>query len=146
MENKELYENLPKGYLEKRRKSDLNYLWSFYLYCGFSLLASLGVISIDKGTIGNTISYLIIGLNVITMIIGYSTKRFYNNIPMINHGEIKVFTKKQVLLYLLPIIVTTPFIIEKFLRYFLFIGAAYVALSVFNKPIDAYDNARRRNL
>jgi len=144
MKNKELYENLPKGYLEKRRKADLNYLWSLYLYCGFSLLAALGIINTDKGTIGSIVSYLIIGLNLLTMISGFSTKRVYNNIPMLNHWEVKVFSKKQVLLNVLPIVIVIPFIVVEFLRYSFFISVAYVALTVLNRPMDAFDKARRR--
>jgi len=84
------------------------------------------------------------GLNLLTMIIGFSTKRVYNNIPMLNHWEVKVFSKKQVLLNVFPIVIVIPFIVVEFLRYSFFISVAYVALTVLNRPMDAFDKARRR--
>lgn len=144
-DNKELYENLPKGYLEQRRKRNLRYVWSLYAYCVFSVLVTYGILSTEKGTIGSLLFYGIMGINVITMMTSFTNKRIYNNIPMPNHGDIKVFTKKEVLLYALPIIIILPFIFGTMYRYLSFIVPAYVAASIFTRPRDAFDKARERH-
>lgn len=143
--NKELYENLPEGYLEQRRKRDLRFVWSLYAYCVFSALTTYGIISTKRGSIGGLLLYAIIGVNIITMMTSFTNKRIYNCIPMPNHGEIKVFTKREILLYALPMIIIVPFIVQKMFKYLFFIGAAYIAASVFTRPIDAFDKARERH-
>lgn len=144
-DNKELYDNLPKGYLKQRRKRDLRYVWSLYAYCVFSVLVTYGILSTEKGTIGSLLFYLIMGINVITMMTSFTNKRIYNNIPMSNHGHIKVFTKKEVLLYALPIVIILPLIFGTMYRYLTFIVPAYVAASVFTRPVDAFDKAKERH-
>jgi len=144
MKNAELYENLPEGYIAKRKKADLIYVWLFYGYCIFSLLATLNIIPTQKGSIGNFMFYIILLINLAGMIHGFSTKRFYNSIPMANYAEIRVFSKKEIILYLIPVLVVTPFIISWMLRYYLMMGIAYVGMNAFCRPVDAYDRARHR--
>lgn len=144
-DNQELYENLPEGYLEQRRKRDLRYVWSVYVYCIFSILVTYGILSTERGTIGSLLFYIIMGINVITMMTSFTNKRIYNNIPMPNHSDIRVFTKKEALLYALPVIILLPFIFGRMYIYLGFIVPAYVAASVFTRPRDAFDKARERH-
>lgn len=142
-DNKELYENLPEGYLEQRRKRDLRYVWSLYTYCVFSALANYGILPI-KGGAFTLLFVVIMGINMITMMTSYTNKRIYNNIPIPNHGDIKIFTKKEVLLYVLPIIVMLPFVLGRIRVYLVTMGFAYLACSRFTRPMDALDKASQR--
>ena len=74
----------------------------------------------------------------------FTTKRVYNNIPIPYYGEIKVFTKIEVLLYVLPIIVMIPFILEKMFVYLLLVVPGYLATSRMTRPRDDFDKAGER--
>ncbi|WP_291573846.1 hypothetical protein [Clostridium sp. UBA4548] len=146
--NKEAYESLPEGYLEQRRKSDLRYVWSLYVLGIFLILNSYDIISVEKTTffIGLVV---MIGINTFAMMMSVKSKRIYNNIPIPKYGEVKVFTKIEVFLYGLPIIVMVPFIVQRFhvllLVYLICFVNAYRTAGSINRPKDAFDKARERH-
>lgn len=148
MDNKELYENLPEGYLKKRKTWDLRYVWSLYALEIFLILSTYDIVKIGKGTFV-LLLVLTIGINTFTMMMSVKSKRTYNNIPIPYYGEIKVFTKVEVFLYGLPIIVMVPFIALRIhvllIVYLICFVNAYRTVGSIDRPKDAFDKARERH-
>lgn len=148
MDNKELYENLPEGYLKERKKWDLFYVWSLYALSIFLILSTYDIISIEKTTF-ILFAVVMIGVNTFAMMMSVKSKRIYNNIPIPYYGEIKVFTKVEVFLYGLPIIVMVPFIALRIhvllLVYLICFINAYRTVGSINRPKDAFDKAKERH-
>ncbi len=143
-DNKEVYESLPEGYLKKRKRWDLFYVWSLYVYCVFSVSNTKGILPIKKGTFV-LLSVAIIGINVFTLMMSFTSKRLYNNIQIFNYGEIKVFTKMEVVLYGLPVMIVLPFIWKTMLFYYFFTGGVYLATRWINRPMDFFDKVNQRH-
>ncbi|MEG0775343.1 hypothetical protein [Clostridium sp.] len=134
MDSNITYEDLPEGYIEKRRNSTIVTIGLWYIFCLFLLLKEFEIISVHKGSFLYLLQYGILLTLIFSTLHSETVKRFYNNIPMMNCNEIKVFSKKQSLLMILPLLIIMPFIIVTFVRYAIFIGGTYVAINVFNKP------------
>lgn len=134
MDSNITYEDLPEGYIEKRRKSTIITIGLWYIFCLFLLLKEFEIISVHKDSFLYLLQYVILLTLIFSTLHSETVKRFYNNIPMMNCNEIKVFSKKQSLLMILPLLLIIPFIIVSFGRYAIFIGGTYVAINAFNKP------------
>lgn len=97
------YENLPKGYLEKRKKASLRLIFSMYLCLIISLLANYEVIKDAK-----LINYLFYGSIVLCgvfMFLNQITQISFNSIPIPTYREIKSFTRKETVFYALPLLI-----------------------------------------
>ena len=136
------YEQLPNGYLEKRKKASLRLLYSFYLFLIYSLL--MKYTSIFDFKVATYIYYGILGINVIFIMMSYTAKITFNNIPIPIYDEIKVFTKKEILIYSLLPIVTVPFILYNILTYIIVIVPFYIGVRVITRSVDDYDSRSSR--
>jgi hypothetical protein len=139
-----IYQNLPEGYIEKRKKATLIATGTVYLFCMFQLLKEFGVINVYKGSVLSLIQYAIVGLSIIAIMNSYTVKRFYNNIPMLNCNEVKVFSKKQCFLLIVPIVIVIPYILVPFIFYCLAIVMSYAAFGSFNKSNSTNANIRSK--
>lgn len=142
MDNRELYDNLPEGYLKNRKRWDLFYVLSLYAYCIFSVITLYGIVTLEKYTY-NLFLALIIGINILTVMMSYTIKRVYKHMEITYYGEVKVFTKMEIFLYALPVIIVIPFILEDVLIYLGFIVAAYIGASSMTRPLDAIDEVNK---
>lgn len=136
------YEQLPKGYLEKRKKASLRLLYSFYLFLIYSLL--MKYTSIFDFKVSTYIYYGILGINVIFIMMSYTAKITFNNIPIPIYDEIRIFTKKEILIYSLLPIVTVPFILYNLLTYIIVIVPFYIGVRVITRSVDDYDSRSSR--
>ena len=128
-------ETLPEGYLEKRKKAALIFIYSMYLFCIIQTLIEFGFVDFLDPTVIKFVGYFSYVISCIALVNAYSSRRTYNKIKMINHNEIKAFTKKEILLYSIPIILSAYFITLKLLIYFMLIGFACLSIDRFNRPI-----------
>lgn len=110
----------------------------------FSVSNTYGIVPIKKGTFV-LLSVVIIGINVFTLMMSFTSKRLYNNVQIFNYGDIKVFTKMEVLLYALPVIIVIPFAWKTMLFYYFFIGGVYMATRGINRPLDFFDKVNKRH-
>ena len=136
------YEQLPKGYLEKRKKASLRLLYSFYLFLVYSLL--MKYTSIIDFKAANYIYYGILGINVIFIMMSYTSKINFNNIPIPIYDEIKVFTRKEILICSLFPMVSIPFILYNLVTYIIVIVPFYIGVRVITRSVDDYDSRSSR--
>jgi uncharacterized membrane protein len=137
------YENLPEGYIKKRKNASLALIFSIYAFCIFSLISHFNMFSINqKAPMGLIVYAFYIG-TIFFLVRDFVTKRNYNGIPMKNHSDIKVFSRLEIILYSIPVILMTPFIIVNLLRYGILVGFTYFAISSFYRPYDDYEKYRR---
>lgn len=134
------YENLPKGYLEKRKKASLRLIFSIYLCLVVSLIMKFGIISDIK-----LLNYLFYGSIVICglfMFLNQTTQISFNSIPIPIYREIKVFTRKETILYALPMIIVLPFLGLMAVQVTLILGGVYLAIRIGMRPPDVVDYAK----
>lgn len=135
------YEKLPKGYLKSRKKASMKFIISYYLFLLVSLLIKYGVI---PASMSGMCYWGIVGLNVFMMLSAHGAKIRYRNIPIPVYDEIKVFTWKEIILYLIPVIAALPFIYMNMVQYIFIIGPCYVIGKTVMRPLDAFDMKNSR--
>ena len=120
------YENgLPKGYVIKRKKANIIYIISIYVYCLFNII--LKVSSPDNsGYLVAILNSVLIIASLCTLFNYLNSRKNFKGIYMSNHDEVKVFTKPEIALYILPIAVMAVFIPLNMVIYFLIAGAFYL--------------------
>jgi len=121
------YENgLPKGYLARRRKADLIYIISVYVYGAMSLMLEYGIVSVADNLM-TLINGALILLSCGCLCYSAMARKNYKGLVMHNHHEIKAFSVKEKWLLALPVIAFTVFVPLKMLVYSLFAGCVYLA-------------------
>lgn len=134
------YENLPKGYLEKRKKASLRLIFSMYLCLIISLLVNYEVIKDAK-----LINYLFYGSIVLCgvfMFLNQITQISFNSIPIPIYREIKSFTRKETVFYALPLLIGAPFLGFFLVQILLILGGVYLAVKTAIRPPDVVDYAK----
>lgn len=132
-------DNLPIGYLKRRKTADLLFIFSAYLYCLAHILLQANVIMFNDYNIYTVYHYSFCLICVGFLVYCFGASRRYKNIIMHNHREIKAFSKKEKILYAIPIAISSAIIPFDMITFFLMMGLAYVMISQFNKPVEAYE-------
>lgn len=132
------YENgLPKGYLEKRKKVSLLYIYSIYLYCLFNLLVKYNILKFSDNRV-YVVSYcLVIIISISFLCRSVMARRNFKGLTMYNHNDYKAFSKLEKILYTLPILISAIFIPWNMLTYLGVSIPAYLAVSRANYAPDA---------
>ncbi|MEG2289352.1 MAG: hypothetical protein RSA29_03795 [Clostridium sp.] len=139
----DLYENLPKGYLEKRKKASLRFVYSIYAVLIIAIAAKY--IKINELSFLNMLYYISVILSIIFMTLSHTTKTSFNNIPIPIYQEVDVFTKKSICIYTIPILLLAPFVIMESIKYMFILGIFYIGVKSMLRPMDAYDNKYKRH-
>lgn len=135
------YENgLPKGYLKRRREANILYICSIYLYCLFNVSLKTKFIEISDSGLYNVLNSSIIILSCILLCRCILTAKNYKGILMYNHSKVKVLSKKEKLLYFLPVIIFSVFIPLNMIIYLLIAGFIYLAVNSFDNKSDHHDS------
>ncbi len=136
------HENLPEGYTKKRKKATLRFIISIYLYIIVALVVTY--VKFDNITLINIIYYSSIGLSVIFLFLNQTTKIEYNKIPIPIYNEIHVFSKKEIIAYIIPMIIAAPFIISNLISYISTLAVSYLAIKTVVRPPDVFDYNKSR--
>ena len=131
--------NVPEGYIKKRRRATIIFMSTVYAACVMIILIRFHIANEYLAKAGGIINYSIIIANIVTMLYTYRCKRIYNKIPMVNYRDILVFGKKKKFVLILPILVTAYFQFLFVLGYLAFLGGLYVMINKFNRGYDSYD-------
>lgn len=139
------YENLPKGYLEKRKKASLRLIFSIYLLLVVSLIMRLGLIRELK--LLNYLFYGSIAICGLFIFLSQTAKISFKSIPIPIYREIKVFTRKETIFYALPMVIILPFLGLRAVQIILILGGIYLAVKTGIRPPDAieYSNNNSRH-
>lgn len=136
------HENLPEGYTKKRKKATLRFIVSIYLYIIISLIMTY--IKFNNYDLIRIIYYSSIGLSVIFLFLNQTAKITYNNIPIPIYNEIHVFSKKEVIAYIIPMLIAAPFIISNLISYLSILAVSYLAIKTVVRPPDVFDYNKSR--
>lgn len=142
------YESLPEGYIKRRKTRGVMLAFSIYamiIYLAISMNVNMSFPA------GCCIFGVLCIINVIFVCMNDAAKITYNNIPIPNCSEVKVFSIKETLVLLLPMILgggalvyfysTTIWYVMVFVGC---MGAAYIGARVFSRPLDEYDRRYSR--
>lgn len=136
------HENLPEGYTKKRKKATLRLIISIYLYIIVALVVTY--VKFDNITLINIIYYSSIGLSIIFLFLNQTSKIEYNRIPIPIYDEIHVFSKKEIIVYITPIIIISPLIISKLIAHFSILAVSYLVIKSVVRPPDVFDYNKSR--
>jgi len=132
---------VPEGYIKKRRRATMIFMSTIYAACVMVILIHFNIGSEYLQKVGGMINYSIMIANIATMLYTYRCKRIYNKIPMIKYRDTSVFSRKEKVLLILPVLPAAYFQFLLVLGYLALLGGIYVAISRFNREYDSYDHA-----
>jgi hypothetical protein len=124
------------GYLKRRKKAAIIFYSSIYLLCALIILTKMDLVKIEYNLYIMIISSLILLFNVFSLIHLHMCKRTYNDIIVPHYNEINVFSKKKIIILILPILISATFMPLPTIGYILFIGTIYLTIERLNRPFD----------
>lgn len=141
MEKDDFYESMKTGYCKRRKKANLFFIFSIYIFVIFNLLCNNRIIRLYNNNIFSIISYLLTVISLGFLSYYYIAKRNYKGIKIYDHNEYKLFSTKEKLMYFIPIFICSYFIIYSMITYFSIIGLGYLAFERFYRPFDYIDKS-----
>jgi hypothetical protein len=126
----------PIGYIRNRRISVMLFFIAVYLFCAIFLLMKFNIIPKERYSVASLVNYAVFIFSVVSMIYVNLSKKYYKKLIVPKYNEINVHGKKEIIMYLIPIIISMYFMLFQVIGYLCLLGTIYIGIDRFNKPYD----------